>query len=291
MDRVKQILNCENKLGEGPVWDNRSATLYWLDIEDPFLWSWRVDQGNPENTRLELAVGCLGLKTDGRLLAAATQGFAYLDPHTGELQPILTPPEKDPAVRFNDGAVGPDGGFWAGTLSDEPVNHLYRLAPDLLCEVKESWIRISNGIGWSPDCTRMYYTDSPMKRIDVFDYDRASASLSNRRTFIDTSEEPGFPDGLTVDSEGCVWSARWDGWKVTRYNPAGNVLLEVPVPVQRPTSCTFGGENLKDLFITSAWTGLPRDEVRHSSAGNLFRLQTHVTGQVEYLFGVPDKRL
>jgi len=285
MEEVEEILNCRCKLGEGPVWDSRTSTLYWLDIDELFLWVWRVHQADPEKIPLDIAVGCLGLTAENRFIAATAEGFVYLDPESGAMDPVLIPQEKDPAVRFNDGAVGPDGGFWAGTLSEEPVNHLYRLAPDLACEVKESWVRISNGIGWSPDCTRMYYTDSFLKRIDVYDYDRASACISNRRTFIDTSDEPGVPDGLAVDSEGCVWSARWDGWKITRYSPNGGVLKEIPVPAQRPTSCTFGGPDMKDLFITSAWTGLPQDDPKHAAAGSLFHLHTKTAGQAEYLFG------
>lgn len=288
MDNVEKILDCGNTLGEGPVWDSRSAELFWLDIEGRRLWRWCVGAGEPESFVLSMEVGCLGLTSDEeKLLAATAEGFAFLDPRTGRLHPFLTPPEKDPAVRFNDGAVGPDGGFWAGTLSEEPSNNLYRLSPGLEAVVKVNRVRISNGIGWSPDRSCMYYTDSLTKRIDMFDYDASSGAIENRRLFVDTQDEPGLPDGLTVDSEGCVWSARWDGWKVTRYDPVGAVMEDIHLPVQRPTSCTFGGENLMDLFITSASTGLDRGDEKHAHAGSLFRLQTSIRGQSEYLFGGP----
>jgi L-arabinonolactonase len=282
---MEKILSCENQLGEGPVWDGRSRTLYWLDIEGLRLWNWRMGQEDPVSVPLEIAVGAVGLTAAKHLVAATAVGFAFLDPRTGGLDPVLTPAEKDPAVRFNDGAVGPDGGFWAGTLSEEPVNFLYRLDPDLTCRVKESSVRISNGIGWSPDQSRMYYTDSLTKRIDVYEYDSGTGAIANRRPFVDPADEPGVPDGLAVDSQGCVWSARWDGWKVTRYDPDGAVMQEISMPVQRPTSCAFGGEDLTELFITSAWTGLDRSDKQHEAAGGLFRLHAGVRGQEEYLFG------
>jgi len=284
MTEAELVLNSANKLGEGPLWDHRSGTLLWLDIEQAQLWQWQVGHCDPHALALPGTAACLGLTAGGMLVAGTAEGFAFLNPVTGKLDSILIPAEKDAAVRFNDGAVGPDGGLWAGTLSDNPVNHLYRLAPDLSYAVKESGIRISNGIGWSPDHKRMYYTDSLSRRIDVFDYDMECADISNRRCFADFSREESVPDGLAVDSEGCVWSAHWDGWKVTRSDPDGKLMSEIRLPVQRPTSCAFGGPDLQDLYITCAWTGLDRSRPEHAAAGALFCLHTAVCGQVEYLF-------
>ena len=131
----------------------------------------------------------------------------------------------------------------------------------------------------------MYLTDTLRQVIYAYDYDAASGEIDHRRVFIDSSSEPGYPDGLTVDSQGFLWSARWYGWKVTRYDPAGTAEREVRLPVQCPTSCAFGGPSLTDLFITSAWTALSEEQRRQQPmAGDLFRLQTDITGQAPYQY-------
>jgi sugar lactone lactonase YvrE len=131
----------------------------------------------------------------------------------------------------------------------------------------------------------MYYTDTPKKVIYAYDFDPASGAIENRRNFVYTPDEPGAPDGLAVDSEGFVWSARWDGWKITRYDPAGRVEREIRLPVQRPTSCAFGGAGLDELYITSASTGLSEQEkAAQPLAGDIFRLRTEVKGLPEPKF-------
>jgi sugar lactone lactonase YvrE len=149
----------------------------------------------------------------------------------------------------------------------------------------ETGVHISNGIGWSPDGETMYYTDSPRQVIYAYDFEPGSGAISNRRVFVRTPESEGVPDGLAVDSEGCVWSARWDGWRVTRYDPEGQVEREIRLPVARPTSCAFGGENLDELFVTSAWIDVDEQARREQPhAGDLFRIRTGVRGQAEPLF-------
>jgi sugar lactone lactonase YvrE len=149
----------------------------------------------------------------------------------------------------------------------------------------ETGIQISNGIGWSPNHKIMYYTDSPLRVIYIYDYDLESGSITNRRNFANVPAEDGFPDGLTVDSEGFVWSAHWDGWRITRYDPEGKIERVIYLPVQRPTSCTFGGRELDQLFITSAWTGLSTtDRLEQPLAGDLFLVYADVKGQKEFKF-------
>jgi sugar lactone lactonase YvrE len=143
----------------------------------------------------------------------------------------------------------------------------------------------ANGLGWSPDRSVFYHTDSIRKQIYAYDYDSADSAIANRRVLVDSSLDEGVPDGLAVDSDGCIWSARWDGWKITRYDPAGARMLDIPMPVARPTSCAFGDDDLRTLYITSACHGLSASSRgEHRLAGDLFRIHTEVRGQKEYPF-------
>jgi sugar lactone lactonase YvrE len=247
----------------------------------------RLDPGTGEHKRFDtgVAVGCMAFRERGGLILATGNGLAFWE--AGAIKPIVDPEADRPETRFNDGRVDPGGRFWAGTIGDgkSPTCALYRLDPDLSLHTKETGITVSNGIGWSPDQKTMYFTDSRPKTIYAYDFDPVTGAIENRRPFAHTPDEPGVPDGLAVDGEGFVWSARWDGWKVTRYDPDGNVEREIEVPVQRPTSCAFGGAGLDELYVTSARVGLGADALkRQPLAGDLFRLQVDVRGMPERKF-------
>ena len=196
-------------------------------------------------------------------------------------------PEPDRAdTRFNDGKCDPQGRFWCGTFHDypdpkqrQPVAALYRLEPDLRYHKVVDGVRGSNGIGWSPDGRTMYYTDTPTFRIDAFDFDPETGSVANRRVFARVSEGVGRPDGLTVDAEGFVWSAHFDGWRITRYTPSGSVDGTLHMPVQHVTSCAFGGPDLRTLYITSATEDLSPEQLKQQPfAGGVFAYRPGVTG-------------
>jgi sugar lactone lactonase YvrE len=143
----------------------------------------------------------------------------------------------------------------------------------------EQGLTIGNGLGWSPDQTTFYLTDSTPHKIYAYRFDTASGAIADRRVLIDLSQEEFEPDGLTVDSEGCIWSAMWNGWCIIRFDPDGKEIMRVQVPVQRPTCCTFGGTDLRDLYITTASVGLSQTEIQTGFyAGDLFCLHTDVTG-------------
>jgi L-arabinonolactonase len=271
-------LGCQ--LGEGPLWHPDEARLYLVDIEGKVIWRVEVASGKTERFDLEVKIGCLGLRAQGGLVVAGEAGFATWNPETGELTP-LTHPEADRShTRFNDGAVDPGGRFWAGTMTPNGFeSSLYRLDPDHSVHRMEGEIGISNGIDWSPDGKTMYFTDSPRKLIYAYDFDTKSGAIENRRIWVDSQDDDGVPDGLCVDAEGCVWSARWDGWRISRYDPEGQLMLEIPTPIQRPTSCAFGGQDLKILFISSAWSGLSRQERQsQAQAGDLFHIPLDIGG-------------
>lgn len=274
------------RLGEGPLWHSGEGALYSVDIEGKSIWRLDPGKGVAREFPLGFMVGCLGIRSEGGFILAGENGFTTWDPTSGLVNELAHPEPDRHNARFNDGAVDPAGRFWAGTMTPEGFeNSLYRLDPDHRVQRMERGIGISNGIGWSPDRQTMYFTDSPRKLIYAYDYIADSGAIENRRVWLDTSDDPGVPDGLCVDREGCVWSARWDGWRITRYDPQGQQMLELRLPVQRPTSCAFGGADLQTLFITSAWSGLTQDERRSQPlAGAIFKAECQVTGLAPNLF-------
>jgi sugar lactone lactonase YvrE len=253
--------------------------LYWVDIQGDCFHRFHPASGVHEVFDVGLLVSALAFRAAGGLLMATGQGLAFWEPETHALQFVADPEAGKPEARFNDGAVDRQGRFWVGTLSQDPTSSLYRLDPDLSIRRMETGLTVSNGIGWSPDDKTMYFTDSRPGLIYAYDFDAATGAIENRRTFAHSSGAEGVPDGLTVDRQGFVWSARWGGWKVVRYDPAGQVEREILLPVQYPTSCTFGGAGLGELYITSAWTALGEaGRKTQPLAGDLFRLSAGVEG-------------
>lgn len=290
MPELEHILACQCRLGEGPLWHATEAALYWVDIEGNCVHRLHPADMQHEVFATDAAVSALGLRRGGGFVVATERGLGTWQP--GATCVITHTVEPDlPHNRFNDAAVDPGGRFWAGTMGTEPGDEgfrgaLYRLDTDGQVHVMRRDIGVSNGLGWSPDRKTMYYTDSPRQVIYAFDYDAATGALSNERVFAHAPDGEGFPDGLAVDAEGFVWSARWEGWKIVRYDPEGRVEREVRVPVAAPTSCAFGGPNLDELYITSAWTPLTAEQRRNQPlAGDLFRLHVEVQGQHVYEFG------
>ena len=215
--------------------------------------------------------------------------MAFWDEDTHQFDPISHPDADKPQRRFNDGGVDPTGRFWAGTMNEADaesrIHSLYRLDTDLSLEQVLDDVTIANGLGWSPDHTIMYFTDTFRHTIFAYDYDLSTGAIKNRRPFIEIPEAEGYPDGLTVDSAGCIWSAIWGGSKVIRFDPQGQRLTEVSLPVAQVTSCAFGGANLNTLYITTAWTGLNwRARLKQRRAGDLFCVQTDTPGLPEPCF-------
>lgn len=270
-------------LGEGPCWHPLDSTLWWVDIESRRLY--RLDPGTGEARafRLPERIGCYAFRRDGSLVVALESGFWFFEPATGALQPIHDPEPDLPKNRFNDGRCDPRGRFFAGTMDmDERAfsGTLWRLDPDLSVHAVERGIGISNGIDWSPDGRRMYHTDSLARTIWLYDYDPDTAAVSNRRVFARLEEGDGFPDGLCVDAEGCVWSAIWDGGRILRFDPDGRIERVLPLPVPRPTACCFGGAGLGTLYVTSARIGLDGVRLRDAPlSGAVFATVPGVRGR------------
>ena len=274
---VDVVLAAEARLGEGPLWDPRSSTLRWVDILRGRVH--RFDPASGADTFFEVGedVGTVAVRAAGGLVIATTSGIhTCLD--DGGRQTLLHAVGTDPpGGRFNDGKADPWGRFWAGTMSDDHqgAGAFYRLDPDRTLHRMFDGVTCSNGIGWAPDGATMYYIDTGTGGVDAFDHDPATGDLTNRRRIIDVDR--GHPDGMTVDADGCLWVALWDGWGLRRHAPDGRLLTTVEVPAQRVTSCAFGGPDLGTLYITTARAGL-RDFTSQPSAGALFACDPGVTG-------------
>jgi L-arabinonolactonase len=288
MNPIEHIVSAQCKLGEGPLWHPVEQVFYWLDIYQSCLHRYDPQDNHHAVTDLGLLASAMGVRAEGGFVMATKKGFALWDVNQKQFQ-FLGDADADVEedARFNDGKTDRQGRFWAGKMSSRPANSLFRLDADLSIHRMESGIITSNGLGWSPDNRVFYFTDSGTKTIYAYDFEAESGAISNRRIFTQVPHEgqEGFPDGLAVDEEGCIWSARWGGWKVVRYTPDGKIEREIPMPVEFPTSCAFGGPDLRDLYITSAWVEVPPDRrAGQPMAGDLFRLKTDVKGFTEPLF-------
>jgi len=270
------------RLGEGPVWDARSGRLVWIDIEGAALHRTDPQNGATETFLMPLAISIAVPRTAGGYVAALEDGFWSINEDGRAERLVEIPENRARGLRFNDGGCDPAGRFWAGTMAWDfrpGAGSLYRLDADLQLTRVLDDVTISNGIGWSPDGTTMYYADTPTLRIDAFDYDLATGTASNRRPFVEVPAGGGRPDGLCVDVEGAVWLALWPGWAVHRYLPDGSLDAVIPVPVAQVSSCGFGGESLEQLFITTARVDLTDEErADQPNAGSLFRADPGVRG-------------
>jgi sugar lactone lactonase YvrE len=275
---VELVLDTRAELGEGPVWDDRTGVLAWVDILVGHVHRYDPATGADAVTDVGQPVGAVGLREHGGLVLAVRDGFALLDEGGATPRLLAAVEREDPDTRMNDGEVDPAGRFWAGTMELGAApgrGSLYRLDPSGAVTRVLADVSISNGLGWSPDERTLYYIDSPMQRIDAYDYARSSGTIANRRTVAEIEPADGLPDGLAVDAEGGLWVALWGGSSVRRFTPEGRLDRTVELPVSQVSSCAFGGPDLDELYVTSAATGLAGTE---PAAGGLFRLRPRVRG-------------
>jgi sugar lactone lactonase YvrE len=285
---VECVLDAKAELGEGPVWDPDAACLYFVDITRGLVHRYDPDTQASRSHQINAMVGAVALTTAGDLVLAVRDGFARLDPGSGRVRRIASVDADRPDRRMNDGKCDPAGRFWAGTMAiDERggAGALYRLDPDGRVHMMLDEVRISNGLDWSDDGRLMYYVDTPTRSIDVFDFDVTTGAIANRRSLACVASGEGWPDGLTLDADGFVWVALWAGAAVRRYAPDGTLDRILTVPASHPTSCAFGGRDLRDLYITTAATPLTSEERRRTPlAGGLFRCRPGVQGRAANRF-------
>lgn len=286
MSDVRCVVPCRNVLGEGPLWCPEERVLWWVDIGKPSLWRLDPRTGEAAHWLLPKPMGSFALRRGGGFLFAFRSGLATLSAPGAEPRFIECTGVQLGEDRFNDGKCDRAGRFWCGTLDRKvkrPLGVLYRIASLQEASAVDRGFTVSNGIGWSPEGTTMYFAETISRTIYAYDFNLAGGAVSNRRVFAQMVPGEGGPDGLTVDAEGGVWSAQVGRWCLHRYDARGRLDAVIKLPVEKPTSVMFGGDGLKTLFVTSLSMEIG-DDTRQPQAGGLFAFEPGVTGIPEPRF-------
>jgi len=266
--------------GEGPLWHAGEQRLYWADIPTGRMLRYDPVSGTHEQFYEGESVGGFTIQADGALLLFMPKGAVRIW-REGTITTVMDEIPDERESRFNDVIADPAGRIFCGTMpTKNRLGRLYRLDPDGTVTKLLDGIGCSNGMGFTPDRKRMYHTDSPKREIYLFDYDQDTGAITNQRVFVRTPEGEGVPDGMTVDAEGYVWSARWDGGCLVRYAPDGSEDRRIHFPAEKVSSVTFGGEDYTDIYVTTA--GGNNKEANGPGAGALFRINFGIRGVPEF---------
>ncbi|MGP3778769.1 SMP-30/gluconolactonase/LRE family protein [Halanaerobium saccharolyticum] len=293
-EKLELVLDAKAQIAEGPFWDQSQQKLYWVDILDKTINIFNPASSENKIMQLEKMIGALIPAENEKLLAALEDGLYLIDPETLEQEFLVNPDPNTDQTRFNDGKCDRRGRFWVGTMDlkeNRPLGALYCLDQKLDLTEKLNELKISNGLAWSLDNQTMYHIDSPTRKVFAFDYDLETAQITNKRVIIEIPETEGVPDGMTIDAQGKLWIAHFGGAQVSRWNPeTGEKIEKVELPVSNVTSCAFGGENLDQLYITTASVGLSEEEKNEQPlAGGIFRYQAGVRGSAAQKFKINRK--
>ncbi len=289
---IERVADIKCIVGESPVWNAQQRAWYWVDIVARTIWRLDPLSGRTRNWTTSEMVACIAFNADGGLIAGMESGlFSILlgEEQMAHEKRLAAPAELGAGMRFNDGRCDRQGRFWSGTMfmdmaAASPVGHLYRYtSQNGLSAPVVSELIVQNGLAWSPDGRTMYLSDSHMSRqlIWAFDYDIESGTPSNKRLFVDMNAYPGRPDGAAVDSEGCYWICANDAGCILRFTPEGILDRRLDVPMAKPSMCSFGGDDMQTLLVTSISAGIPETDLW---AGAVLMLRPGVTGIAETPF-------
>jgi sugar lactone lactonase YvrE len=286
---VELVIDSKSELGEGALWNYKTGELLWVDIKGKILNFYKPLTGNNKEMFTGQMIGTVVPTETEQVLVALQNGIYKLDPKTGSKKLIVDPEEDLPDNRFNDGKCDPAGRFWAGTMSmvnEKNAGALYRLDPDSSIHKMVDNVSISNGIVWSPDNTKMYYIDTPTKKVMQYNYNIETGNISDPEVAVEIPNDMGSPDGMTMDEEGNVWIALWGGSAVGCWNPeTGKLMHTIGVPAKNVTSCAFGDDDLGTLYITTARTGTSEEELeKFPYAGGVFKTRPGVKGVKAFFF-------
>ena len=291
MAKVECVFEAKDWLGEGPCWHPGERVLYWTDVPSKTIKRWNPATGEHRSWPMPEMVTAIAVRRSGGLIIASRASIDFFDPGTGRPSPFVAPEKDKPKNRSNDGKCDRQGRFWYGTMMNgfaedmsevpftENTGGLYRIDPDGSVHVFEKAVGISNTFAWSPDERTMYFADT-LDAIYAYDFDASSGEVSNRRTFAKPdSKDYGLPDGSTIDAQGFLWNARWDGGCLIRFAPDGSIDRVVKMPCRRVTSCIFGGPDLDVLYVTTVRYGLSEAELAEQPlAGGIFAVDAGVKG-------------
>ena len=274
------VANFACEIGEGPLWHPDEQCLYWTDIPAAKLLRFDPESGQTTTYDTGLPVGGFTLHEDGRLLLFMAEGTIKLW-HNGSMETVIADLPEEHGNRFNDVIADPEGRVFCGVMSTrQRKGRLYRLDPDGSITVMIEGTGTANGMGFTPDLDQMYFCDSRERTISLFDYDRGTGNLTNRQIIVTTEGDEGKPDGMTIDAAGFIWSARWDGSRLVKMSPVGEPLEHYMVPTKKVSCITFGGNDMTDMYVTTAGGQDPTEN--GELAGSLFRMNLGIKGKPEF---------
>ncbi len=278
-------------IGEGPVWDERTGKLYFIDILGRSFYCFDGEK-TEKLIGFDQSLGFAVLREKGGIIAGLQKGYYFADPETGRIEQLADPEPDRAEGRFNDGKVDPAGRVWGGTMPTSldtgygeagPDSALYCMDTDGSIKTMLTGVIQGNGMGWTKDTKKFYFVDTQKHTVQEFDYDIEKNELSNGRVCVTVPPEEGIPDGMTVDDEGNIWVALWGGRSVVKYDPkTGEALERAELPALNVTSCCFGGKDMDELFITTGSLGTDAEE--YPNAGGVFRIKPGVKGAVSYRY-------
>jgi sugar lactone lactonase YvrE len=289
MDEIQVLFDTPMQLGECPLWHPDEAALYWVDISGLAIHRHHPASGAHSSWSLPSEPGCIARSSNGRLLVAMRSGLAMLDTGSGSLTPVAAAPYDTTKMRFNDGRCDAAGRLWAGTIyepRDQVLGSLFCVQRGAIRDTGKP-VTVSNGLAFSVDGGTLYHADTTAHRINAYDFDVATGQLGHERLFKQFSTDKshqygGRPDGAAVDSEDAYWCAMYEGGRVLRLSPSGDVLREIALPVRCPTMIAFGGADLRTLYITSARHNRSAAELaQHPLSGCVLMLRVDVPGRPE----------
>jgi sugar lactone lactonase YvrE len=282
-EKLSLVLDSKTKIAEGPIWDSEKQLFYWIDILEKTFNTFNPATAKNIEIKLPKLVGAVIPVQGEDFIAALEDGIYWLREKTAELEFICNPAENNANLRFNDAKCDKVGRLWVGTMDlaeEKPLGSVYKLDNQLKLTEQISGVTVSNGIIWNSDYQKMYYIDSPSEKVVVYNYNLAKGEISKPEVFISFADQPGIPDGMTIDSQDRLWIAHFGGGQVSCWDSkTGKQIGAVDLPVSNVTSCVFAGPDLEQLYITTARVGLSKEQLQKQPlAGGIFSYQSAVKG-------------
>ncbi|MDA3958417.1 SMP-30/gluconolactonase/LRE family protein [Oceanispirochaeta sp.] len=288
-ENAEHVLSVQNEIGEAPLWIPEENRLYWTDTENSCIFNLNPSTSEVNKYELSMPVTSLVRRRGGGWVIITKKGLAFWDQMNNQCEFICDPVSDNDSLAFNDGTVDSAGRLLAGTMNfnevTSPEGCLFSLNEKLELTRLDSNLCTANGMSFSPDGKILYVSEQWNSKILCYDYDSSMGTLSNRRIFAEVDPKNGYPDGIIIDNEGYLWNGRWGAFQIVRYSPDGKIDRKYNIPVETSTCVGFGGKDLSDLYISTAWYGKSDIErQKEPYAGDLFRIKTDVKGRLEPRF-------